>query len=350
MLRSCSAMLGAAVLGLGVLGCSQSVADENTSQKLMAKEYAPTVEAVEQANWVLLIHGGAGVISRDNMTAEKEAAYREGLQNALEVGGAILAEGGSALDAVEAAVVVLEDDASFNAGRGAVLTADHTHELDASIMSGVDLNAGAVTGIKTVKNPIKAARAVMDRSRHVMFAFEGAEAFAVEQGLEQVDNSYFTTPRRVEALERVLKTRAEKADKRGTVGAVALDMKGDLAAATSTGGMTAKRPGRVGDSPIIGAGTFADNDSCAVSATGHGEFFIRVGVAQRICMLMEGEGLNAVSAGADALNAVSDLGGDGGVIIVSPFGDGAFVFDTPGMFRGYTNSNGEMATAVYADP
>lgn len=343
------AMLGACLLaGVGA-SCTQSSAEEAATGDAIEKEYAAVVEAVAQAEWVLLIHGGAGVISRDNMTAEKEAAYRAGLEKALEKGGEILSAGGSALDAVEAAVVVLEDDPSFNAGRGAVLTAEHTHELDASIMSGVNRNAGAVAGLKTVRNPIKAARAVMDRSQHVMFASEGADKFAREQGLDQVSNDYFTTQPRLDALERVLKTQADKADKRGTVGAVALDMKGDLAAATSTGGMTAKTPGRVGDSPLIGAGAYADNAACAVSATGHGEFFIRVGVAQRICMMMEGGGLDAGAAGADALRQVADLGGDGGVIILSPTGDGAFVFDTPGMFRGFAAADGRIETAIYSD-
>ena len=342
-------VLVSCVAAIGFWSCSRSTAEEGSAPKPMQTGYLAKVEPVASDEWVLLIHGGAGVISRNNMTAAREAAYREGLERALEAGGSVLSEGGTALDAVEAAVVLLEDNSLFNAGKGAVLTADRTHELDASIMSGIDLNAGAVAGIRTTKNPIRAARAVMDRSEHVMFAAQGADRFAQDQGLEQVTNDYFTVSSRVKALDRVLKTRAENSDKRGTVGAVAIDVRGNLAAATSTGGMTAKIPGRVGDSPIIGAGNYADNGACAVSATGHGEYFIRVGVAQRICMEMEQGKATPGQAGADVLRRVADLGGDGGLIILSPAGDGAFVFDTPGMFRGVIRANGALSTSIYQD-
>ncbi|HRK68287.1 MAG TPA: isoaspartyl peptidase/L-asparaginase, partial [Hyphomonas sp.] len=220
--------------------------------------------------WRLVIHGGAGVILRENMTPEREAAFEAALQRSMEAGAAVLREGGAALDAVEAAVLVMEDDPLFNAGYGAVFTADGGHELDATIMDGRDRNAGAVAGVTRVKNPIRAARAVMEKSEHVMFAGAGADAFAEAQGLEMVDNTYFDTDWRREALERVLQERARTAaDRHGTVGAVAIDLNGNLAAATTTGGMTAKATGRVGDTPLIGAATYAENGVCAVSATGH---------------------------------------------------------------------------------
>lgn len=297
--------------------------------------------------WRLVVHGGAGVITREGMSPEKEAAYTAALETALEAGAAVLRNGGSALDAVEAAVIPMEDDPLFNSGHGAVFTAAGTHELDASIMDGRDRNAGAVAGVTRVRNPIKAARAVMDKSEHVMFAGSGADAFAEAQGLDMVDNSYFDTDRRRRSLERVLEERARTAaDRHGTVGAVAIDQDGNLAAATTTGGMTAKAAGRIGDSPLIGAATYAENGVCAVSATGHGEYFIRVGVAKTICDRVKLAGDGIESAAESALAEVAELGGDGGVIVLDGDGGYAFVFNSEGMYRGVVDASGAR-TAIY---
>lgn len=310
--------------------------------------HARAQDGAEAPEWRIVIHGGAGVILRENLSAEQEAAYTAALKTALEAGAAILRDGGSAVDAVQAAVLPMEDDPLFNAGHGAVMTAAHEHELDASIMDGRDRNAGSVAGVKRVKNPILAARAVMDQSEHVMFASEGADAFAESVGLDMVENSYFTTERRLEALERVLDTRSRTdADRHGTVGAVAIDAEGNLAAATTTGGMTAKSPGRIGDSPLIGAATYAENGVCAVSATGHGEYFIRVGVAKTICARVELAGDSIEAAAENALGQVADLGGGGGVIVMGGDGQYAYVFNSKGMYRGMTDSTGEMETAIF---
>ena len=307
---------------------------------------APAPEA-KPAEWRLVIHGGAGVILPGSMTPELEAAYIAALKVSLEAGAKVLREGGSALDAVEAAVLTMEDDALFNAGHGAVFTAAGTHELDAAIMDGRDRNAGAVAGVTRVKNPIKAARAVMEKSEHVMFAATGADDFAQAQGLDMVDNSYFDTDRRREALERVLQERARTAaDRHGTVGAVAIDIHGDLAAATTTGGMTAKAAGRVGDTPLIGAATYAENGVCAVSATGHGEYFIRVAVAKTICDRIKLAGEDVKTAAGVALDEVAALGGDGGVIVIGGNGDYGFVFNSAGMYRGWIDATGS-GTAIY---
>ena len=300
-------------------------------------------------DWRIVIHGGAGVLLRQNMSADKEAAYRAGLEASLAAGADVLSAGGSAVDAVQAAVIVMEDDELFNAGKGAVMTAAYEHELDASIMDGRDRNAGAVAGVKRVKNPILAARAVMDQSEHVMFAGEGADAFAESVGLDMVENSYFTTERRLKALERVLETQSRAdADRHGTVGAVAIDKDGNIAAATTTGGMTAKAPGRIGDSPLIGAATYAENGVCAVSATGHGEYFIRVGVAKTICDRVKLAGDKIEPAAASALAEVAELGGDGGVIVMDADGAYAFVFNSEGMYRGVIDASGAR-TAIYGD-
>jgi len=299
--------------------------------------------------WRLVIHGGAGVILRENLSQEMEAAYTAALNEALESGARVLRSGGEAIDAVEAAVLVMEDNPLFNAGYGAVFTAQARHELDAAIMDGRDRNAGAVAGVMRVKNPIKAARAVMDKSEHVMFAGTGADAFAETQGLDMVDNTYFDTEWRRQALERVLEDRARTAaDRHGTVGAVAIDTNGNLAAATTTGGMTAKAAGRVGDTPLIGAATYAENGVCAVSATGHGEYFIRVGVAKTICdrVKLAGEPI-AIAAGV-ALDEVATLGGDGGVIVIDGAGTPAFVFNSAGMYRGVIDASGARV-AIYGD-
>ncbi|MEM1106429.1 MAG: isoaspartyl peptidase/L-asparaginase [Pseudomonadota bacterium] len=300
------------------------------------------------ADWSIAIHGGAGVITRSDLTPDQEAAYRAGLTAALQAGADILEAGGTSLDAVEAAVVIMEDDPLFNAGRGAVMTAAAAHELDASIMVGDGRNAGAVAGVTTTKNPIRLARAVMERSEHVMFSGPGADAFSRAQGLDQVDNGYFTTPSRRAALRRVLDSQARSdADRHGTVGAVALDRAGQLAAATSTGGMTAKAAGRVGDSPLIGAATYAEDGVCAVSATGHGEYFIRVGVAKTICSRIALAGEAPGEAARIALAEVAALGGDGGVIVMGAGGEAIFSFNSAGMYRGRAGPGGVMETAIY---
>ncbi|MEM7768475.1 MAG: isoaspartyl peptidase/L-asparaginase [Pseudomonadota bacterium] len=313
-----------------------------------APEPEPADLAPERPEWRIAIHGGAGVITPDQLSPEQEAAFHRALTDALGAGAEVLRRGGSSVDAVQAAVVLMEDADLFNAGVGAVFTEAGGHELDASIMSGIDRNAGSVAGVKGVKNPILAARQVMENSPHVMFAGGGADRFAVLNGLEMVPNSHFSTPARREALDRVLETRQPtSADKSGTVGAVAIDRNGHVAAATSTGGMTAKTPGRIGDSPLIGAATYAQDGVCAVSATGHGEYFIRVGVAKTICTRMEYLGETGEAASESALAQVAELGGDGGVIVMDGTGGAAFVFNTPGMYRGQMDPAG-IETAIYS--
>lgn len=318
----------------------------------------PTAASAQEAaggarpQWRLVIHGGAGVIERARMTPAEDAAIRAALNRALEAGSAVLSRGGASLDAVEAAVRVLEDDPHFNAGRGSVFTYDGHIEMDASIMDGASRNAGAVTGVTATRNPIGLARRVMEHSPHVFLSREGADQFSREQGLPQEPPSYFETPERRRQLEE-LRSRpsAEHFDvhlKYGTVGAVALDQEGHVAAATSTGGLTGKRWGRIGDSPIIGAGTYADDRGCAVSATGAGEFFIRVGVAHEICAQMRMEGRSAQAAADAVMAEVRALGGTGGVIVVTPFGDGVYSFNTPGMYRGEAGPAGH-SVAIYGD-
>lgn len=305
----------------------------------------------------IVIHGGAGAMERGRYTPDEEAAFKAKLTEALDAGYAVLDGGGSSLDAIEASIVILEDSPFFNAGKGAVFTKDGANELDASIMDGASKNAGAVAGVKSVKNPIKLARAVMDNSRHVMFAREGAEIFAREQGMEIVPPDYFYTDRRWNALQEALeaekgndkKTALPKDTKYGTVGAVALDKDGNLAAGTSTGGMTMKRWGRVGDSPIIGAGTYADNKSCAVSSTGHGEFFIRLTIARDICAQVEYGGKSVGQATQDMIhNQLTGMGADGGVIVLGKDGDYAMAFNSKGMFRGVKTAN-EQRVAIYGN-
>ncbi len=300
----------------------------------------------------IAVHGGAGTLARADLTPENDRAYRTGLERALRAGHKILADGGSALDAVVAAVRLLENDPLFNAGRGAVLAANGQHELDASLMDGRDLRAGAVTGVRHVRSPIELARLVMERSAHVMLAGAGAEEFALEQGLAPVANTHFATERRRRELDRMLQGEIEQGRESlmGTVGAVARDMNGNLAAATSTGGMTGKKWGRVGDSPIIGAGTYAANDCCAVSATGHGEFFIRAAVAHEIASLMRYRGLD-VEAAADevVMRQLVKLGGSGGVIAVGHDGRIAMPFNSEGMLRGAMDSSGRVETGLQRD-
>jgi len=309
--------------------------------------------AQEKPRWTLVIHGGAGIIEKDKIKPEQEAGVRAGLEAALAAGSSVLERGGDALDAVEAAVQVLEDDPHFNAGRGAVFTWDAKNELDAAIMDGATRKAGAVAGTTATRHPVSLARKVMEESPHVMLSGAGADQFSREQGLEQVENSWFATPERREQLDKM------KANdklgwfdvdlKYGTVGAVAMDANGHVAAATSTGGLTGKRWGRIGDSPLIGAGTYADDRACAVSATGAGEFFIREGVAHEICARVRFKG-ESLKAAADIVMAeTKELGGTGGVIVTGPTGDMAWSFTTPGMYRGRASSNGERVVAFYGD-
>ncbi len=303
----------------------------------------------------IVIHGGAGALAPGNYTPEEEAAYKAKLGEALDAGYAVLESGGAALDAVEAAIVILEDSPLFNAGKGAVFTRDGANELDASIMDGATIKAGAVAGVTRVKNPIRLARAVMEKSEHVMMASKGAETFAKAQGLELVDPVYFRTERRwkdyQDRLKALKEQKAEAApDKHGTVGAVALDRNGNLAAGTSTGGMLMKRYGRVGDSPIIGAGTFADNRSCAVSSTGWGEYFIRLTVARDICAQVEYGGRTVSEAARDVIhNRLQKAGGDGGVIALGPDGAFAIEFNSAGMFRGVRKEGAPARVAIYRE-
>jgi len=296
-------------------------------------------------DWAMVIHGGAGVITRDQMTAERDSAYRQVLNEALETGKRILSEGGTAVEAVEKTIHVMENSPLFNAGKGAVFTHSGTNEMDAAIMDGSDLNAGSIAGVTDIKNPISAARAVMEKSVHVMLAGKGASEFAIEQGLEQVDPSYFYTDRRYRQL-----TEAINNEKHGTVGCCALDKNGNLAAGTSTGGMTNKRYNRIGDAPIIGAGTYASNASCAVSATGHGEYFIRWTVAHDISALMEYSKLSLEEAADLVINdKLVKAGGTGGVIAVDKDGNITMPFNTEGMFRGKADSEGKQAVYIYRD-
>ena len=314
-----------------------------------------------------VIHGGAGVITRGSMSPEKEKAYKAKLEEVVLAGYKALQSGKSSVDAVEIAIRMMEDSPLFNAGKGAVFTADGKNELDSSIMNGKTLAAGAVAGLHHVKNPITLARAVMEKSPHVMMVGDGAEKFAKEQNIELVDEKYFWTQERWDALQKILQQEKEKAatpqpkgmsenfaelpyNKFGTVGAIALDKEGNLAAGTSTGGMTNKKYGRVGDAPIIGAGTYANNDSCAVSATGWGEFFIRLSVARDICSLMEYRAMPVQNA-ADLVihQKLQKLGGDGGIIGLDKFGNIAISFNSEGMYRAYINGDGKPVVEIYKD-
>jgi beta-aspartyl-peptidase (threonine type) len=301
--------------------------------------------------WSLAIHGGAGVIERGDLKPEQEAAYHAALKAALAAGEKVLRGGGTSLDAVEATLHVLEDDALFNAGKGAVFTADGRNELDASIMDGATRRAGAVAGVTRTKNPISLARAVMEKSRHVMLAREGADQFSREQGLEQVDPEYFRTELRWQQLLDWRRDNAKLLDptqSRGTVGAVALDVHGHVAAGTSTGGMTGKRWGRIGDSPVIGAGTYAADGVCAVSATGSGEYFIRTSAARQVCDRIAWQQA-PVQAAADATVAdIGGIGGDGGLIAIDGAGRIAFAMNSSGMYRGWVTSAVPAGTAIYS--
>lgn len=302
-------------------------------------------------DWKLVIHGGAGTIERAKITPEKDKAIRAGLDRALVTGSKVLESGGSALDAVEATVKVLEDDPNFNAGRGAVFTYEGVIELDASIMDGRTRAAGAVASVTATRNPVSLARAVMEKSEHVFLAGDGADQFLREQGLPQVPNSYFATPNRRRQLEEMKAGKVGALEieyKYGTVGAVALDSRGHVAAATSTGGTTGKRWGRVGDSPIIGAGTYADDRGCAVSATGSGEYFIRAAAAHEICARIRFRGEPPQAAADAVLKEIAELGGSGGVIVLTPKGEQVYSFNTPGMYRGMADKSGR-SVALYSD-
>jgi len=332
----------------------------------------------DKSKITLVIHGGAGTITRQNMTPGKEKAYQEVLNQALQTGYAILQKGGSSLDAVEATVRVMEDSPLFNAGKGAVFTNEGKNEMDAAIMDGKTLKAGAIASVTTIRNPISTARAVMEESEHVMMIGTGAEKFAKEQGQVLVEPSYFYTEPRFKQLESIRESEKTKLDhsggsgsgafktnktdksdadadliftegrKFGTVGAVALDQFGNLAAATSTGGMTNKRYGRVGDAPIIGAGTYADNATCAVSATGHGEYFIRSVVAYDIAALMAYKGLSVKNAAEEVvMKKLVERGGEGGVIALDRQGNFSMPFNSAGMYRGYIRANGKSEVLIY---
>jgi len=331
----------------------------------------------QQANhrWAIVIHGGAGVIERSALGPKGEASYRASLEQAIGAGAKVLEAGGSSLDAVETTIRILEDDPLFNAGRGAVFDAEGKNELDSSIMDGATLKAGAVAGVMHTRHPISLARAVMEKSPHVMLIGEGADAFAGRVGLEQVDQSFFFTESRWQALVKQLTKEGRPVPPRpagapppsqtvpvgqleespethryGTVGVVAVDRQGNIAAGTSTGGMQAKMQGRVGDSPIIGAGTYASNQSCAVSGTGTGEYFIRLGVAREVCNLVFFKGMKLQDAADQVIHKeLEALNGDGGVIAVTPDGQMAWSFNTRGMFRARLAEGGKLEVGVYAE-
>ncbi len=315
-------------------------------------------------NFAIVIHGGAGTILKENFTEEKVKAYQNKLSEAINVAYEILEKGGSSIDAVEAAIKIMEDSPLFNAGKGAVFTNSGTNEMDASMMEGKTLNAGAVSGVRTVKNPITAARLVMEKSEHVMLSGKGADEFAKKNGLEIVDSSYFYDEKRYEHLQKIKESEKMQLDhdsdqgnieqnkdyKYGTVGAVALDKNGNIAAATSTGGMTNKKYGRIGDSPIIGAGTYANNNTCGVSCTGHGEYFIRKVVAYDVSALMEYKNMSLKEASDFVIHKkMKEFGGDGGLIAIDKDGNIAMPFNTSGMFRAYKKANGESLVKMFKD-
>lgn len=321
--------------------------------------------AYGQEKYVMVIHGGAGTITRKNMSPEKEAAYVAALTKALQTGYDVLKSGKNSLDAVEATIHIMEDSPLFNAGKGAVFTHDGKNEMDAAIMDGKTMMAGAVAGVTTIKNPISAARAVMEKSEHVMMVGNGAELFAKQAGIEIVDPKYFYTKERWDGLQQAIKEDSTKSVldhgnkksmklgtinhdyKFGTVGAVALDKNGNLAAGTSTGGMTNKRYGRIGDSPIIGAGTYANNATAGISCTGWGEFYIRNVVAHDISAMMEYKNMSVADASRAALDKVGNMGGDGGLIALDAKGNVSMPFNTEGMYRGTVTENGKIEVLIY---
>ena len=302
-----------------------------------------------QKKYAMVIHGGAGVMDKKNMSPEMENEYIKVLNRALHIGDSVLAYGGTCLDAIEETIVILEDSPLFNAGKGAVFTHDGIVELDASVMEGQTLKAGAIAGVRDIKNPIRVARTVMEKSEHVLLTGTGASQFAKEQGFEPVENSYFHTEKRLKSLQELLKKERESDtnDKHGTVGCVALDAYGNIAAGTSTGGMTNKKYGRVGDSPIIGAGTYANNQTGAFSCTGHGEYYIRLGFSRDISAMMEYQRLDIREACQHEMEKLTRMGGTGGVIGIDKNGNIAMEFNTSGMFRGYIKSDGEKEVAIF---
>jgi L-asparaginase / beta-aspartyl-peptidase len=306
-------------------------------------------EKDEPMKFGMVVHGGAGTIERSEMTPENEAAHRAGLEQSLRAGYDVLERGGSSLDAVEAAIRVLEDNPLFNAGKGAVFTHEGTNELDSSIMDGRTLKAGAVAGLKHIRNPINLARLVMEKSPHVMLDGDGAEAFARKMGITLVDQKYFYTDERWQALQNMKSTPgpAKDKDRHGTVGAVALDKAGNLAAGTSTGGITNKEFGRIGDSPIIGAGTYANNQTCAVSCTGDGEYFIRSLVAHDVSAMMQYKNMTLKDAAQAAIDKVGKLGGTGGLIAIDKNGNFTMPFNTSGMYRGVVGPDGKVRVEIY---
>ena len=313
--------------------------------------FASLCLATPQHSWgktpqkfALVIHGGAGSVTRENMSPEKEVLYRTTMEDVMQIGYAILKNGGTSMDAVESTIRIMEDSPLFNAGKGAVFTSAGTNELDASIMDGSTLQAGAVAGVKTIKNPISAARKVMDETWHVILAGDGADYFAKEQGLEIVNNDYFYTERRWKALQK-----AQDAEKHGTVGCVALDRNGNLVAGTSTGGLTNKRWGRIGDTPIVGAGNYANNQTCGVSGTGQGEYFIRGNMAYDVSALMNYSSLSVEQAARQVIDKLSGRGGRGGLIAMDKNGNIAMPFNTEGMYRGYYLNGSEPVIKIYND-
>ena len=306
---------------------------------------ACSAQPAQKHVYALVLHGGAGSMTFQNLPEASRLAYQASLDTALQLGLDILEKGGEAIDAVEGVIRYMEDNPLYNAGRGAVFTSEGVNELDASIMIGSDLNAGAVAGVRDVRHPISAARAVMEQSEHVMLAGEGASVFAREAGLEIVDPSFFHTEKRYKSLQRI-----KDEEKHGTVGCVALDRRGNLCAGTSTGGMTNKKYGRIGDAPVIGAGTYANNKTCGVSATGHGEYFIRWAVAHDISALMEYKGYDVETAAREVVEKkLVKAGGSGGVVCLDYYGRPAMITNTSGMFRAYGNSSGDKVIAIFKE-
>lgn len=347
------------ILSLMVMaGCGDSTNSQQTVTEPVSEDAQP--------NFGIVLHGGAGTILKENMSDSMEVRYRQKLEEAIRVGHEILVNGGTAVEAVQKTINVMEDSPLFNAGKGAVFTNAGTNELDASIMEGSGLNAGAVAGVTNVKNPIDLAIEVMNNSPHVMMAGEGAETFAAERGIEQVDPEYFYTENRFRSLQRIKDSEKVELDhddqnisfydseikdsKFGTVGAAALDQHGNLAAGTSTGGMTNKRWGRIGDAPVIGAGTYANNNTCAVSGTGWGEFFLRGVVAYDISTLMEYKGLSLQEAAREVIQKKNpELGGDGGIVAIDRDGNVVMEFNTAGMYRASMNREGEIQIGIYGE-
>jgi len=350
------------ILTVALFFILSAIAPMQTIAQKASKPELKQLQGPQNPRLGMVIHGGAGVIKRGSLSPEREKQYRAKMEEALMAGYKALQAGKTSVDAVEIAIRILEDSPLFNAGKGAVFTHDGKNSLDTSIMNGKTLAAGAAAGLEHVKNPISLARAIMERSPHVMLYGSGAEEFAKEQKLDIVDSKYFFTQERYDSLQKILKEEKEPKPKTsgairtadldtnrfGTVGAVALDKDGDLAAGTSTGGMTNKRWGRIGDSPIIGAGTYANNNTCAVSATGWGEFFIRLSVARDISALMEYRALPVQNAADEVIQKkLQNLGGDGGVIAMDKFGNIGISFNSEGMYRGYIDKDGKPVVEIY---